>query len=103
MSGMQVIVATGNKDKYDEIAKTLSEFGIKARKADISVDEVGSNLEEIVVDKAKKAFSQLKTPLIVDDTGVFFEAYDDFPGAFPNRCWAQNDVGRCLRLHVPRQ
>ena len=82
---MQIIVATGNTDKFEEIASTLKEFGINAKQASIDVEEVGSSIEEIVVDKAKKAFAQIQQPLITDDTGIYFEAYEDFPGAFPRR------------------
>ena len=82
---MNIVIATGNKDKFREIAKTLNEFGIRSSQVETDVEEKGSSLEDIVVDKAKKAFSKVKQPLIVDDTGVYFEAYEDFPGAFAKR------------------
>ena len=34
------------------------------------------------MEKAKWAFDKVKKPLIVDDTGVYFDAYSNFPGVF---------------------
>ncbi|MCX6818754.1 MAG: non-canonical purine NTP pyrophosphatase [Candidatus Aenigmarchaeota archaeon] len=97
MNHNSIIVVTGNKDKFDEIAKTLAEFKIAAKQVNMSIEEKGSTLEEIVVDKAKKAFEQVKQPLIVDDTGVYFNAYDDFPGPFPKRVFEKFGLAGLLK------
>ena len=79
-----IIVATGNEHKFWEIALTLKEFGIEAEQRRIDIKEGRyETLEEIAIDKARQAFEQIKQPLIVDDTGVFFKAYNNFPGPFP--------------------
>ena len=38
--------------------------------------------ERILIDKAKYAFNKIKRPLIVDDAGIYFEAYPNFPVVF---------------------
>ncbi|MBU1849668.1 MAG: non-canonical purine NTP pyrophosphatase, partial [Nanoarchaeota archaeon] len=35
---------------------------------------------EVVKSKALQAYEKLKKPVIVDDTGIYFEEYKDFPG-----------------------
>lgn len=35
-----------------------------------------------MISKAKQAWEQLKKPLIVDEVGVYFHKYNNFPGAF---------------------
>ena len=78
---MQLSVVTGNKEKFDEIALVLAEFGIDAAMAKAELMEEGATLEERVTSKAQHAFSLFQKPLIVDDTGIFFEACNGFPGA----------------------
>ena len=94
---MRIVVVTSNKDKFDEIAKILSEFKIDAEQASLDINEEGSTLDEIVVDKAKKAFDEIKQPLIVDDTGVYFNAYEDFPGAYPRRVFEKLGLAGLLK------
>ena len=48
MSGMNIIVATGNQDKFVEIAKALSEIGIKANQVDVNVEDELDSIEDSV-------------------------------------------------------
>lgn len=41
------------------------------------------SLEEIAGSAAKKLADTLNKPVVVEDTGLFFAAYDNFPGALP--------------------
>jgi XTP/dITP diphosphohydrolase len=50
-----------------------------------------SNVAEIAREKARYAFGQLNTPLIVDDTGFFIDALDGFPG--PYAAYVLNTIG----------
>jgi inosine/xanthosine triphosphate pyrophosphatase family protein len=43
------------------------------------------DLIAISQDKAKKAFEKLKKPLIVDDSGIYFDEYPGFPGPLAKR------------------
>jgi XTP/dITP diphosphohydrolase len=49
------------------------------------------NIAEIAGGKAGFAYHQLKTPLIVDDTGFFIDALKGFPG--PYAAYVQNSIG----------
>ena len=71
---------TGNKSKFME-AKLILGNRAKLILKDIQIVEPRSTKqEEVVLEKARQAFQQLKAPVLVDDTGIYFEAYKDFPG-----------------------
>jgi len=50
-----------------------------------------SDIAEIARRKAQYAYSQLNTPLIVDDTGFFIDALNGFPGTYA--AFVQNSIG----------
>lgn len=73
-----LVFVTGNKNKAFEAEKILG-YPIKIH--DVDLDEVQSlNIEEIVLKKAKAAFEIVRTPLIVEDVGMYFNAWNGFPG-----------------------
>ena len=86
---MQISVVTSNKGKFLEIKEILEKFGVQAIQEQIETKEEGNTLKERCLSKAKDAFSKLKKPLIVDDTGLFFKAYENFPGAFPKKVFTE--------------
>ena len=86
---MQTSVVTSNTGKFLEIKNILSKFNIRAVQEPIETNEVGNTLEERCLSKAKDAFSKLQKPLIVDDTGLFFSAFANFPGAFPKKVFTE--------------
>lgn len=85
----KIFVATGNKGKVGEISDILQ---IPLEFADIDIDEIQSmDLEYVAQQKVKEAFRILKKPVIVDDVGVFIEAWNSFPGPFVK--YAHNLLG----------
>lgn len=79
----EIYYVTGNAGKFEEVSeffqKKCPELNIKQYSLDI--DEIQSLDQEAVVrDKVKKAFAVLNKPLLLDDGGIFFEAYNQFPG-----------------------
>ena len=73
-------VATGNRDKFQEIRLALNRFGIEARQEDINFVEKESTLEGGVKSKIRQAWKKVHVPVLVDDTGIFFTAFENFPG-----------------------
>jgi XTP/dITP diphosphohydrolase len=49
------------------------------------------DIAEIAREKARYAYGQLNTPLIVDDTGFFIDALEGFPG--PYAAYVLNSIG----------
>jgi len=77
-----------NKHKFNEINTILAKHNIKLRWEKLELKEHESlTLEEIAIEKAKQAFAKLKKPLIVEDTGIFFEGFTNFPGAKAKRIY----------------
>lgn len=83
-----IFLATGNKHKVEEIGAILKEYAVEVQAHQVEfVEPDFSTLEEVAKEKAKQAFSTLKKPLIVEDTGVYFEAYNNFPGGLAKRIY----------------
>ncbi len=74
---------TGNNSKLEE----ANNF-IKSRVNDIRLSsnaikffEIQSlSQEEILIDKMKQAIPKVKGPFIIDETGIYFNKYNNFPG-----------------------
>ena len=80
---MKIFFITGNKDKIKEAVYVFAKSGIRVEGRKFKFQElVNLRLEDIVIDKAKQASNIIKEPFIVDDAGIFFEAYPNFPGVF---------------------
>jgi non-canonical purine NTP pyrophosphatase (RdgB/HAM1 family) len=74
-----MIFATGNHQKLKEFESIL---GIKLNHSDLDLEEIQSvDVEEVAVHKAKQAYGLLKEPVIVEDTGLYFEELNGLPGA----------------------
>lgn len=76
----ELIFITGNPGK----AKYLSEyFHLPVRNEKIDLPEIQSlDLEEVVRDKAWRAFEKIKEPVLVEDTSLEFESLGSLPGPY---------------------
>ena len=78
---MKISFLTGNQKKYEEVKQVLADFGIEVEQIDIDKPEIDSDsILEIAVHAAEKMANELGKPIVVEDTGVFFNAYNNFPG-----------------------
>jgi len=78
-------VITSNKHKFDELNEMAQRNNvniewIKAPKLEIQAD----SLEEIVRYSASIFYSIYKSPILVDDSGLFIEELNGFPGPYTN-------------------
>ncbi|HJJ36616.1 MAG TPA: XTP/dITP diphosphatase [Methanocorpusculum sp.] len=86
-----ITVVTTNKGKAAEIAAFFAGIAdIEAVALDL-VEPQAETLEEISRAKAEQAYAKLQRPLIVDDTGLFIEAFNGFPG--PYAAYVQKTIG----------
>jgi non-canonical purine NTP pyrophosphatase (RdgB/HAM1 family) len=75
---------TTNKHKFEEAQQILNAFGVRLKQLDIEYEENhDTDIEEIAVCAARKLSGELGVPLVVEDTGLYFNAYPKFPGALP--------------------
>lgn len=76
----KIVMATGNKGKIEEAQAILN---MPLEIVQIEVDEVQSmDLAYVAKRKAEEAYKALQRPVIVDDVGVFIDAWNGFPGPF---------------------
>ena len=99
MSRDKLVLVTQNKHKLREIRPLFEEFGIGFETTSIEKWEVRSNdVETVALEAAKYAYAELQRPLVVDDTGLYIEALEGFPMAYP--AFVLETIGRkgILRL-----
>ena len=79
---MKLTLVTGNKHKLAEWQRILP-ADIQLVAHDVDIAEIQSlDPEEIVADKAKHAYEQLQTPVVVEDVSAGLEKLGWLPGPF---------------------
>lgn len=69
---------SGNKVKVKEVKKILG-FPILVK--DVELDEIQeAEIEKVAIDKAIQAFNKFKTPIFIDDVGLYVKVWNNFPG-----------------------
>jgi len=88
----KLLIATGNRHKYEEIKGELDSFDIETIPAfdyDIKEpEETGKTFEENSLLKAKYYSETLNMPALADDSGLCIEALNGEPGIYSAR-WAR--------------
>lgn len=80
---------TSNENKVREAEAIL---GRRLRRANIDIPEIQSlDVEEVVKAKARAAFGRIKRPVLVEDTGFYIPALNNFPG--PLIKWLLKTIG----------
>jgi non-canonical purine NTP pyrophosphatase (RdgB/HAM1 family) len=79
----EIYYATSNSGKFDEVARYckqhVSQFML--RQFDHDMPELQSRNQQIIaINKAELAWNVLQKPVLVDDSGIYFDRYDQFPG-----------------------
>lgn len=83
MSRAPLCLVTSNPQKAKEIQVALRQFGIDLAVSPMDIPEIKDlDLRQVVCAKADQAFTRLQRPVLVDDTGIFFVGYQNFPGAY---------------------
>ncbi len=76
----KITFVTGNKNKADLMSKYL---GVEIEHIKLDLTEIQSlDVEDVVTHKVKEAYSQLKKPVVVEDTFVVYHALGKLPGPF---------------------
>ena len=78
-----LLFVTSNPNKALEVKKILNNYGINFQHMDASYQEIQSNsLKTIATESARCLYEQLKTPLFLEDSGLFIEQLGGFPGPY---------------------
>jgi XTP/dITP diphosphohydrolase len=96
---LEIYFATGNLHKLAEANSILSEFGVLLKPAPSQKIEIQSDsLEEIARYAAEAAYRSLGSPLVVEDSGLFVESLNGFPGPYSSYVYKTIGCGGILRL-----
>ena len=86
MRKSKIFFITTNQSKFQEVRKIMEEESsgrIELVHRDMELEEPKLlSLKETSKEKAIQAFKRVNSPLIVDDTGIIFEEYGNFPGPY---------------------
>lgn len=88
-----MIVATNNKGKLDEIKKIFKDYdlySLKDKNIKCDIEEDGNTFLENAKKKAKYIYNITKEEVIADDSGLFIDCLDGFPGVNTHRFLGDN-------------
>lgn len=73
---------TGNHGKYEMVKNYLAAYtSLQVKNIDLDLfEEQTLDLKKIAISKAEQAWSKVGKPILVDDSGIFFNRYKQFPG-----------------------
>lgn len=79
----ELYFVTTNPRKFNDIKGWLAQLApeIELKQVFLELPELQSlDMHEVAYHKARHAFSVIQKPLIVDDSGLYLERYNNFPG-----------------------
>jgi len=84
---------TSNEHKFAEAESVLKDCGINICHIRLRYDEArGEKCEEIAKKSAEMCFKRFKTPLFVEDAGLFIPSLNGFPGTYS--AWVFKTLGK---------
>lgn len=79
----KITFVTGNWSKILSAKQILEPLGIEVDHVKMDTTEIqADSVEEIAMHSAKEASEKLKCSVLKNDTGLFVEALDGFPGPY---------------------
>jgi non-canonical purine NTP pyrophosphatase (RdgB/HAM1 family) len=101
----KLFYATSNAGKFAEVEKFFAqhapEFKVEQYKEDL-VEIQTNDQQHIAFHKAQQAWEKLQVPVLVDDAGVYFEKYKDFPGTMSKFVYQGIGFEGLLKLAEPQ-
>ncbi|KAF2763616.1 Ham1-like protein [Teratosphaeria nubilosa] len=73
---------TGNKNKLAEVQAILASTPVVLKSQAVDLPEIQGSIEEISLRKARTAGEVVKGPVLVEDTCLCFDAWDELPGPY---------------------
>ncbi len=97
----ELYYVTGNAGKFGEVKEFVDRInvGIDLKQVDVDLSEEQTLDQRFVaIEKAKQAWRQVQKPLLVDDAGLYFEAYHRFPGTLTKFVFQGIGINGILKL-----
>ncbi len=86
----QLKFVTSNEDKVREASEILG-YSLEQASAVMVYEKQTYDVSEIILHKAQQAYGELKCPVLVEDSGLIFTAWNGLPGALVK--WFECSVG----------
>jgi len=97
--GRLIFFATKNVNKFNEARRILAEYSISVAMIRAKTLEVqDDNIERIAEISAMNAAKETNLPVIVEDTGLFVEALNGFPGPYSSYVYRTIGIRGLLKL-----
>lgn len=96
-----IYYVSGNKAKFQEASKYLQAHmpDVACSAYDVEVDEIQSlDHHAVAVDKACKAWQHVQAPILIDDAGIYFKRYNQFPGVLTKFVYQGIGTNGIMRL-----
>lgn len=90
-------VVTSNEGKYKEYQEKLGDYYSKVEMENVGYPEIQTDKLEDVVEFALEVLSE-KSPLIIDDSGLFVDSLNGFPGVYSSYVMKTIGCGGILSL-----
>ncbi|PVU95969.1 hypothetical protein BB559_002553 [Furculomyces boomerangus] len=87
---MKVTFVTGNKNKLAEVVKIIGD-SLQLDSKDVDIVEIQGTAEEITIHKCLEAAKVVNGPVIIEDTGLCFNALNGLPGPYVK--WFLKEIG----------
>jgi non-canonical purine NTP pyrophosphatase (RdgB/HAM1 family) len=79
----EIYFVTGNEGKFLEVKYYIEKYEpnwtVKRFDADLFEHQT-TDQKQVAIDKAKQAWQLLRKPVLVDDSAMYFDRYNNFPG-----------------------
>jgi XTP/dITP diphosphohydrolase len=98
LSDNKIFFATNNLNKIREAQGILSNFGIIIEKIDAKKVEIQSDVLEEIVLHALKKVNKRTIPIIIEDSGLFIEKLNGFPGPYSSYVYRKIGCDGILKL-----
>lgn len=79
---MKIHFATGNSKKFEEAKKVFDKFGLELEWLKVPKPEPADewDIAKVAIFAAKEIANEHNVTVVVEDTGLFFKAFNHFPG-----------------------
>ncbi|MFH0927832.1 MAG: RdgB/HAM1 family non-canonical purine NTP pyrophosphatase [Candidatus Micrarchaeota archaeon] len=95
----EILLLTSNAHKVDEAQTILKQFGLNVVSSPQKGIEIQSDsVSEVARVCAENAYSHIKKPLFVEDSGLFVDALGGFPGVYSSYALEKVGCEGILRL-----
>lgn len=95
---MKIYLATSNKHKLEEIALALAPYKIKVEMLNVRKLEIQSKSIEEIATRAVENLEVADSPIAVEDSGLFIDALNGFPGPYSHYVYETIGIKGVLKL-----